>query len=468
MAEPSDPGSGPFDTAQLGPGKKDGFEIIGAKRVYHTASPYPFEDAKPYFKVDAYRLKHRLHNGGTSNEIVREVFERGDAVGVLLFDRDERKVLVVKQFRLPTVIRHTGNGQIEETVAGEIGAGKTPKDTAIEITLRETGYRITDPEPIAEFFSSPGGTSERIHLFFAEVCKADRPSDSGKKQTDDIVVVEYSVKDFTDKLRRREFTDPKLVIAAYHLQARLGLRFDTDDAHDHGTDPATYEFIDRGGATVGLKTGDVLMVRGVDIWLNPENRYMMMSRMIDKGLSASIRWGGAEKHRNLQIASDTINNALRIAMAGRAEAHQNEIIETVPGALQKFGVKRLLHLPIAEAIGDHQALGGLMVDPQKIRPLVKEALRVADEGERGGRRFLALMRGRASRCTSVLIPMIGAGEGGITPYHCVPEILRGIDEFLFDHPTSSLKQFYLLGYWKREVLACQLQLKASPMLRSCS
>ena len=459
MAEPNDP-TDAFGTAQLDTGIKDGYEIIDARRVYHAGSPYPFEGKRPYFKVDAYLLKHRLHKGGTSEVMRREVFERGDTVGILLFNRDEHKVLVVEQFRLPTVVRHKGNGQIEETVAGEIGPGETPIETAIRETFEETGYRIAKPELIAEFFSSPGGTSERIHLFFAEVANADKVGPGGGKRSEDIRVVEYTVEDFTTKLRRREFVDPKLVIAAYHLQARLGLRFDTDDPYPDGTDPAKYEFKGRGGATIGLKTGDVLMVRGVDIWLNPENRYMMMSRMIDKGLSASIRWGGAEKHRNLQIASDTINNALRVEMAGRAEASQNEIIETVPGGLHKIGVKRLLHLPIAEAIGDHQALGGLKVDRDRIRPILKEALRVADEGERGGRRFLAWMRGRWTTCSSVLIPLIGAGEGGITPYHCVPEILRGIDEFLAEHPTTSLKQFYLLGYWKREVEACQSQLAA--------
>ena len=39
-----------------------------------------------YFRLDHYRLKHRLFEGGWSDEISREVFERGHAVSVLPYD----------------------------------------------------------------------------------------------------------------------------------------------------------------------------------------------------------------------------------------------------------------------------------------------------------------------------------------------------------------------------------------------
>ena len=34
-----------------------------------------------YFKLDIYRLKHKLFEGGWSGEMEREIFERGHAVG---------------------------------------------------------------------------------------------------------------------------------------------------------------------------------------------------------------------------------------------------------------------------------------------------------------------------------------------------------------------------------------------------
>ena len=44
-----------------------------------------------YFRVGRYFFRHSLHKGGTSKVISREVFERGQAAGVLPYDplRDE-------------------------------------------------------------------------------------------------------------------------------------------------------------------------------------------------------------------------------------------------------------------------------------------------------------------------------------------------------------------------------------------
>ena len=37
------------------------------------------EAFRGYFRVDRYKLRHRLHRGGWSGEMTREVFERGNA-----------------------------------------------------------------------------------------------------------------------------------------------------------------------------------------------------------------------------------------------------------------------------------------------------------------------------------------------------------------------------------------------------
>ena len=54
---------------------------------------------KGYFQIDRYRLRHRLFEGGWSGEMVREVFERGHAVAVLLLDPVLDRVVLIEQFR---------------------------------------------------------------------------------------------------------------------------------------------------------------------------------------------------------------------------------------------------------------------------------------------------------------------------------------------------------------------------------
>ncbi len=448
MNDPADPNEGPFDKPALANVKGDGYEIIEGHRVFHKGSAYPFKDYKPYFKVDTYRIKHRRYDNKDPTVVRREIFERGDAVGVLLYNRDQKVVVAVEQFRLPTINRGNGNGWIVETIAGEIPTkdGKpteTPEQTAIREVWEEVGYAITKPIPIAEFFSSPGGTSEKIHLFFAEVGDNDRKGPGGGKGDEDIRPVVLGLVELADKILKRELVDPKLVIASYYLQARLGLRIETDQILKPDASSVVHAWGKYPGATLAIKTGDILKVSGVDIWLNPENRYMMMSRIIDEGLSASIRWGGARKYsKSRLVAEDTIGNALRVQMGGRSEFKYYDIIETEPGELRSLGVKRLLHLPIAQAKGPMRAREGLLVQPKNIRPTLLEALKVAHDGRRG-------------KCTSVLIPLIGAGEGGMTAHGSVAAILAVIEEFLAEFSSkTTLKQFYLLAYKQRDLDAC--------------
>jgi ADP-ribose pyrophosphatase len=52
-----------------------------------------------YFRIDRYRLRHRMFAGGWSPPIMREVFERGHAVAVLPYDATRDRVVLIEQFR---------------------------------------------------------------------------------------------------------------------------------------------------------------------------------------------------------------------------------------------------------------------------------------------------------------------------------------------------------------------------------
>ena len=115
----------------------------------------------------------------------REVFERGNSVAVLLLNVDTESVVLVNQFKVPSMIGRrrddptTTDGWITEATAGMIDENETPEQAIIRETEEETGYRIKSPMLISKFFSSPGGTSERIFLYFAEVRKTDRVGEGG-------------------------------------------------------------------------------------------------------------------------------------------------------------------------------------------------------------------------------------------------------------------------------------------------
>src|SRR5882724_7704963 len=77
-----------------------------------------------FFRVDRYRLRHRLFSGGWSAELSREVLERGSAAAALLYDPERDAVVLVEQFRLAAHLAGRPAWQLE-IVAGIIDPGST-------------------------------------------------------------------------------------------------------------------------------------------------------------------------------------------------------------------------------------------------------------------------------------------------------------------------------------------------------
>lgn len=118
--------------------------------------------------------------------------------------------------------RHTSDGWIVEAVAGMIDVGETPEQAVIREAQEETGYRIAAPRPIGTFFSSPGGTSERVFLYFAEVVAADRTGEGGGiAGEEDIALVRLSTEELFRRLEENQIDDPKLAIGAHWLKGHL-------------------------------------------------------------------------------------------------------------------------------------------------------------------------------------------------------------------------------------------------------
>ncbi len=183
-----------------------------------------------FFKIDEFLVSHERIDGTMSAGQKRLVFERGDAVAVLLLNVDIKSVVLVEQFRVAVLVgrrrddQSTPEGWITETVAGVIDANETPEAAAIREVFEETGYQIHQPQLISRFFSSPGGTSERVFLYFAEVTDTDRIGKGGGIGDEDIKVVQLAIDELFDRLAHGSIEDSKLLIGAYWLQDRLKWR----------------------------------------------------------------------------------------------------------------------------------------------------------------------------------------------------------------------------------------------------
>ncbi len=127
---------------------KDDIEIISRDEVYGG-----------YMRVEAYRLRHRRHAGGWTDEMRRELVERGHAVAVLPYDPARDEVVLIEQFRIGAYAAGRPPWQIE-IVAGIIEAGETAEDVARRECVEECGCKLDALVHVHDFRPSPGVLSE--------------------------------------------------------------------------------------------------------------------------------------------------------------------------------------------------------------------------------------------------------------------------------------------------------------------
>jgi ADP-ribose pyrophosphatase len=135
----------------------DGIELLETSERYSG-----------FFRINRYRLRHRLFAGGWSGVIEREVFERGHAVGVLPYDPVADSVVLIEQFRIGALVAGM-NPWLIEVVAGIVEEGETPEEVARRESLEEAGLEILALMPMCRYLVSPGGSSESVRLYCGRV-----------------------------------------------------------------------------------------------------------------------------------------------------------------------------------------------------------------------------------------------------------------------------------------------------------
>lgn len=170
------------------------------------------------FTIKRARLRHEKFDGTMSEEIVRMSFERGDSVAAVLHNVHDDTVLFTEQFRYPTVA--DGTGWMLELPAGVVEAGEDPYDTIKRELIEEIGYEVGSLRPIGQFYVSPGGTSERIFLYYATVTQAEQTSEGGGvlHEGENIRRVAIKVSEALLKITTGEICDAKTIIGLQWVQ----------------------------------------------------------------------------------------------------------------------------------------------------------------------------------------------------------------------------------------------------------
>lgn len=117
-----------------------------------------------FYQLDRVRLRHRQFAGGMGPQLSRELFVRHDAVCVLPYDAQRDAVVLIEQFRVGAMDK-SANPWLLELVAGLIDKDEEPEDVARREAVEEANLQLTALWPITQYYPSPGGSDERVHLF---------------------------------------------------------------------------------------------------------------------------------------------------------------------------------------------------------------------------------------------------------------------------------------------------------------
>ena len=158
---------------------------------------------------------------GTWQRQSRETYDRGHGATILLYNRERRTVVLVRQFRFPAYVEgHPGF--LIEAPAGLLDQA-TPEVRIKAEVEEETGYRIGEVHKVFEAFMSPGSVTERLHFFVAEYDPASRPGAGGgvAEEGEDTDVLELTVEQAMAMMASGEIADGKTIMllqyAALHL-----------------------------------------------------------------------------------------------------------------------------------------------------------------------------------------------------------------------------------------------------------
>jgi len=121
-----------------------------------------------YFKVVRYVFRHTLHKGGMSGEISREVFERGQAGGVLMYDPGRDEVVLIRQFRAGAYAAGH-HPWVWEVVAGIIEENETAEQMIRRESVEEANLEVCELLRIASVMLTPGACSESCQVFLGRV-----------------------------------------------------------------------------------------------------------------------------------------------------------------------------------------------------------------------------------------------------------------------------------------------------------
>lgn len=156
---------------------------------------------------------------GTKLTQSREAYDRGNGATILLYNKEQKTVILTRQFRLPTFVNGNETGMLTEACAGLLDKDNA-EDCIRRETEEETGYKITVVRKIFEAYMSPGSVTEILYFFIAEYTKEMKVTDGGgvEHEEENIEVLEINIEDAMKMIGNGEIKDGKTIMLLQYIR----------------------------------------------------------------------------------------------------------------------------------------------------------------------------------------------------------------------------------------------------------
>ena len=143
----------------------------------------------------------------------REVYDHGDAATVLLYNKEKRTIVMVRQFRIVAFMDNENDGMLLETCAGLL-EGKDAHEVIVREIEEETGFHITDVTLVYDAYSSAGSLSEKLYFFIAEYTDAQKLSPGGglQHEQEELEVIEMPFDEAVKMMYTGKIKDVKSIV----------------------------------------------------------------------------------------------------------------------------------------------------------------------------------------------------------------------------------------------------------------
>ncbi len=168
--------------------------------------------SKNWYVLRKVTFDYQLKNGTWQTQS-REAYDRGNGAAILLYNRENKTVILTRQFRMPTYTNGNETGMMVEVCAGLLDE-RNPEDAIKRETEEETGYKVSKVRKVFEAYMSPGSVTEILYFYVAEYSKEMKISDGGGLAHDqeDIEVLEIPFTSALEMIEQGEIKDAKTIM----------------------------------------------------------------------------------------------------------------------------------------------------------------------------------------------------------------------------------------------------------------